>query len=312
MALHVIVGAGAVGVATARLLAERGDQVRLVSRGGSGPEHPSVERVAADATDSAALTRIAQGAVALHNCAAPPYHRWTSEWPPLSAALLDTAEASGAVLVSAGNLYLYGPVDGPLTEELPARPAGPKARVRARMWQDALARHEAGRIRTADVRASDHLGAGSQSMLTGAVLPQVLAGKRASVPADLDAPRTWTAAADVARTLVAVADDERTWGRAWHVPSVAPLSVREVVTRACAVADAPPPRLSTMPALVLWLGGLGNPLVRELRETQYQFRKPFVMDSSAATAALGITPTPIEESLAETIHGLQPALPVVE
>jgi nucleoside-diphosphate-sugar epimerase len=304
VALHVVVGAGAVGTATARLLADRGDHVRLVSRRGTGPEHPSVERVAADATDSAVLARLAPGAVALYNCAAPPYHRWTLDWPPLAAAFLDAAEASGAVLVSAGNLYLYGPVDGPLTEDLPARPAGPKARVRARMWQDALARHEAGRIRTADVRASDHIGAGSQSMLTLAVLPRVLAGKRASVPADLDAPHTWTAVPDVARTLVAVADDEQAWGRAWHVPSVPPLSVREVVTRACALADAPPPRLSTMPAPVLWLGGLGNPLVRELRETQYQFRRPFVMDSAAVTAALGVSPAPIEESLAETVRGM--------
>lgn len=306
MALHVVVGAGAVGVATARLLADRGDRVRLVSRRGTGPEHPSVERVTADATDAAALARLAQGAAALHNCAAPPYHRWTLDWPPLAAALLAAAEASGAVLVSAGNLYLYGPVDGALTEELPVRPAGPKARVRARMWQDALTRHEAGRIRTADVRASDHLGAGTQSLLTAAVLPKVLAGRRASVPADLDAPHTWTAVADVARTLVAVADDERAWGQAWHVPSGPPLSIREVAARACALVDAPPPRLSTMPALVLWLGGLGNPLVRELRETQYQFRRPFVMDSSAATRALGISATPIEESLAETVRGVAP------
>jgi nucleoside-diphosphate-sugar epimerase len=307
VALHVIVGAGAVGVATARLLAARGDLVRLVSRRGTGPEHPSVELVAADATDSAALARLAHGAITLYNCAAPPYHRWPSEWPPLAAALLDAAEASGAVLVSAGNLYLYGPVDRPLTEDLPPRPVGHKARVRAQIWQDALARHEAGRIRTADVRAGDHVGAGAQSLLTLAVLPRVLAGERALVPADLDAPHTWTAIADVARTLVAVADDERTWGRAWHVPSVPPLSIRQVVTRVCAVADAPPPRLSTMPAAVLWLGGLANPLVRELRETQYQFRAPFVMDSSAATPALGITATPIEETLAETVHGLTPA-----
>jgi nucleoside-diphosphate-sugar epimerase len=304
VALHVVVGAGAVGLATARLLAARGERVRLVSRRGAGPEYPSVERVAADATDSAALARHASGAVALYNCAAPPYHRWPQEWPPLAGALLDAAEECGAVLVSAGNLYLYGPVDGPLTEDLPARPAGHKARVRARIWQDALARHEAGRIRTADVRASDHLGAGSVSLLTAAVLPRVLAGRRASVPADLDAPHTWTAVADVARTLVAVADDEGAWGRAWHVPSVPPLSVREVATRACALADAPPPRLSTMPAPVLWLGGLGNPLVRELRETQYQFRGPFVMDSSAATAALGVTATPIEETLAGTVSGM--------
>jgi hypothetical protein len=88
---------------------------------------------------------------------------------------------------------------------------------------------------------------------------------------------------------------------------VPPLSVRELTIRACALAAAPPPRLSTMPGFVLWLGGIGNPLVRELRETQYQFRRPFVMDSTAATGALGITPTPIEESLAETVRGLASA-----
>jgi nucleoside-diphosphate-sugar epimerase len=62
-----------------------------------------------------------------------------------------------------------------------------------------------------------------------------------------------------------------------------------------------------MPGFVLWLGGLGDPLVRELRETQYQLRRPFVMDSTAATAALGITATPIEESLTETVRGVAPA-----
>ncbi len=40
MALHVIVGAGPVGTATANLLAERGEQVRVVTRRGTGPEHP--------------------------------------------------------------------------------------------------------------------------------------------------------------------------------------------------------------------------------------------------------------------------------
>jgi 2-polyprenyl-6-methoxyphenol hydroxylase-like FAD-dependent oxidoreductase len=39
MALHVIVGAGPVGGATASLLAERGERVRIVSRHGAGPEH---------------------------------------------------------------------------------------------------------------------------------------------------------------------------------------------------------------------------------------------------------------------------------
>jgi hypothetical protein len=49
------------------------------------------------------------------------------------------------------------------------------------------------------------------------------------------------------------------------------------------LAGVPAPRLSAMPYPVLWLGGLVNPMARAVRETQYQFRKPFVLDSTAAT-----------------------------
>jgi nucleoside-diphosphate-sugar epimerase len=307
MSLHVIVGAGPVGSATARLLANQGEQVRVVTRRGTGPDHPAVERVAADVTDRPVLARLCVGAAALYNCASPPYHRWSVDWPPLAAAFLGASRDSGAVLVSTGNVYGYGPVDGAMTEQHPLRATGTKGRVRAKMWTDALAAHDSGELRTADVRSSDYLGAGTQSMLTMAVLPKVLAGARVRVPADLDAPHSWTYVGDVARTLVAVAADQNAWGRAWHVPSVAPVSLRDLTARACELADAPAPRLSTMPTAVLWLGGLGNPLVRELRETQYQVRRPFVLDSSAATAAFGIQPIPLDVALRETIAGLRDA-----
>ena len=305
MSLHVIVGAGPVGSATARRLAERGEHVRIVTRRGSGPEHPSIDRVAADASDGPALARHCEGATALYNCANPPYHRWAIEWPPLAAALLGAARSSGAVLLTVGNLYGYGPVDGPMTEQLPLKSTGAKGRVRAQMWNDALAAHQAGEIRTAEVRGSDYLGAGTQSLFTVGVLPRLVEGKRAYAPVDLDAPHSWTYVGDVARTLIAIADNENAWGRAWHVPTNPPLSMRELSERASAVAGAPAPRLSTMPGAVLWLAGLASPMIRELRETQYQFRKPFVLDSSAATEALGIKPSPIDAALAESIAPLR-------
>src|SRR5262245_66204399 len=107
MARHVIVGAGAVGTATATLLAERGEQVRVITRRGTGPEHPAIERVAADATDAARLSELAGGAAALYNCASPLYHRWHTDWPPLASALLTAAERSGAVLATTSHLYGY-------------------------------------------------------------------------------------------------------------------------------------------------------------------------------------------------------------
>jgi nucleoside-diphosphate-sugar epimerase len=168
------------------------------------------------------------------------------------------------------------------------------------MWQDALAAHQAGRIRMTEVRGSDYLGAGTQTLVTLLVVPKVLAGRRANVPADLAAAHSWTYVGDVGRTLVAAAADERAWGRAWHVPSQPPESIRALAARLAELAGAPAPRLATMPPPVLWLGGLFDPTVRELRETAYQFRRPFVLDSSAATATFGIQPTPLDTALRET------------
>ncbi len=304
MSLHVIVGAGPVGSATARLLADRGDQVLVVTRSGTGPEHPAVERVAADATDPDALGRLCTDATALYNCAATPYHRWATDWPPLAAAILTAAERSGAVLATASNVYGYGPVDGPMTERTPLRATSVKGRVRIGMWHDALAAHQDGRVRATEVRGSDYLGAGTQSLLTAQVFPRVLAGRRVSVPADLDAPHSWTYVGDVARALVTCAGDERAWGHPWHAPTAPPVSIRDLATRACALAGAPAPRLSTMPGPVFWLGGLTNPLVRALRETQYQFRHPFVVDSTTTTKTFDLAPTPLPGSLHETVQPL--------
>ncbi|AXH90643.1 NAD-dependent epimerase/dehydratase family protein [Micromonospora aurantiaca (nom. illeg.)] len=308
MALHVIVGAGPVGTATARLLAERGERVRVVTRRGTGPEHPAIERVAADAADADRLAALTEGADALYNCANPQYHTWPTDWPPLAAALLTAAERSGAVLATVGNLYGYGPVDAPMTEATPLAATGVKGRVRNRMWADALAAHRAGRARVTEVRGSDYIGLGGTS-LPMMVLPKVLAGQRVFLPVAWDAPHTWTYVGDVARTLVAAATDPRAWGRAWHVPSAPPMSMRALADRAAKRAGAPAPRLTRMPYPVLWLGGLADPFAREMRETAHQFAGPFVMDSTAASETFGIEGTPLDRVVDEMVTGLRAAAP---
>ncbi|MFG2065533.1 NAD-dependent epimerase/dehydratase family protein [Micromonospora tulbaghiae] len=308
MALHVIVGAGPVGTATARLLAERGERVRVVTRRGTGPEHPAIERVAADAADADRLTALSEGADALYNCANPEYHTWPTDWPPLAAALLTAAERSGAVLTTVGNLYGYGPVDAPMTEATPLAATGVKGRVRNRMWADALAAHRAGRARITEVRGSDYIGLGGKS-LPMMVLPKVLAGQRVFLPVAWDEPHTWTYVGDVARTLVAAATDPRAWGRAWHVPSAPPMSMRALADRAAERAGAPAPRLTRMPYPVLWLGGLADPFAREMRETAHQFAGPFVMDSTAASETFGIEGTPLDRVVDEMVTGLRAAAP---
>ncbi|MFE4479468.1 MULTISPECIES: NAD-dependent epimerase/dehydratase family protein [Streptomycetaceae] len=305
MSFHLVVGHGPAGAATARLLAEQGHEVRVATRTGRpvGPAVPGVEHLPLDASDPAALARAARGAVAVHGCAAPPLPQWARLWPALSASLCAAAEESGAVLVMLGNLYGYGPVAGPLTEDLPLAATGPKGRVRAAAWERARALHEAGRIRAVEVRASDFFGPGvtEGGHLAARVMPNLLKGRPVATLGDPDAPHSWTYLPDVARAMAELAGEERAWGRAWHVPTAPPLSVRAMVERLAAEAGGGPVPVRRLPAAALAVAGLFSPLLRELRETRYQFDRPFTVDCSAYEAAFTVRATPLEEQLRATV-----------
>lgn len=303
MAVHLVVGAGPVGSTIARLLLERGENVRVATRRGFGPE--GSERLTLDAADAPALAAAATGAMAIYNCVNPPYNRWPTDWPPIADALISAAEVSGAVLVTAGNLYPYGEVTRPMVEGLPDSSTGTKGRVRAEMTRGTMGAHRAGRIRAVEVRAGDYLG--GDGMLSAIVVPALLKGRTAMVPADLDAPHTWTNVEDVARLMVTVAADEQAWGRIWHVPSARPASVREI-SQIAADQLGKPLKLRAMPYPMLWLAGVFNAFVRELRETQHQFRAPYVMDSQEAQRTFGLRPAPLADSVALDLTRSAPAV----
>jgi nucleoside-diphosphate-sugar epimerase len=304
---HLIVGAGTVGSTTAALLAERGEHVLLVSRSGSGPELPGVERVAADASDADGLAMLAEGAAAVYNCANPDYTRWPTDWPPIAHALIVAAERSGAVLATVSNLYAYGPVVGPITEQTPLGATGEKLSVRKQMWLDVLAAHEAGRIRATEVRGSDYILANDQSAMGDRMLSKLVAGKNIQVIGATDEPHTWTSTQDVARLLVTVAADERAWGKAWHVPSNEPRTQRQVVLDYARLGGIKEPKVSSTPAVMLKAVGLFMPVVRELKATAYQWDRPFVMDSSAAQETFGLHPEDWDGLLSRTLSDYRSA-----
>jgi nucleoside-diphosphate-sugar epimerase len=163
------------------------------------------------------------------------------------------------------------------------------------MWQDALAAHQAGRIRATEVRASDYVEA--NSLLSSAIGKPLLAGSRGYSPWPLDVPHSWTSIADCARALAAVATDEQALGQAWLVPTNPALTVRQLATRFTEVNGAPKAKLAPIPYPAMWTLGLFSPMIKELRTTRYQFTSPFVIDSSATTEAFGLEPTPMDVAL---------------
>ncbi len=305
--LHLVLGAGPVGRATAVLLAGRGHDVVLASRSGSGPQVPGVRRLALDATDAPALTRAASGAAVIYNCMNPgDYTRWEQEWPPLQTAMLAAAASTGAVLATVSNLYMHGPQrqDSVLTPEAPEDGTDHKGRLRASMDREALVAHRSGRIRTVIVRASDYVGAGVGANGMGTrLVPGALAGKRAVFLGDPDQPHSWTDVADVAATVVAAAADPRAHGRIWFAATNPPRTQRELLAEVLAAVGKPMVKTSRIPAWALRSLAVAVPFARELQGVQYQFTGPWVIDSAATERELGIAPTPWAEVLHRTATG---------
>lgn len=301
MSKHVIVGAGQIGSLLAGRLVAEGHEVTVVSRSGSGPA--GVTKVAASAADEARLTRITRGADVLYNCVNPRYHRWTQDWPPMADAMLGAAQSTGAALTILAPVYSYGPVDRPMTEDLPLTGPTVKGGVRARMWADALAAHRAGKVRVTELRASDYYGPGvrDQGHVGERFFPPLLAGKPATYLHDPGVARSWTYVHDVAAALAMAGSDERAYGRPWHIPTAAPVSARELADTAAAIAGTAPARIRRLPYWVQDVVGLASPMMREMKEMRYQFDRPFVLDSSDFQTTFGQRPTPLDDGLAQTV-----------
>jgi len=246
---HLVVGAGPVGRHVAQLLAARGSEVTVATRSGTDTGIEGVEHVALDASDPDALSAAADSVSVLYNCANPAdYTTWERFWPPLAAAFLVAAERSGAVYAITGNLYPYGPVDVPMTEAMPDAATDHKGRLRATVWADAKALHDAGRIRTVEVRGSDYMGTGvgANGHITRQ-MPRALEGRRAWVFNRKDVPHTFTDVLDTARLLIAAAEDQTAHGRVWHVPSNPPRTQEQAINDVLNSVGKPGVKVSEIP-----------------------------------------------------------------
>ncbi|GMA23799.1 hypothetical protein GCM10025864_15580 [Luteimicrobium album] len=155
----VIAGAGPIGTTVARRYVDQGTPVRVLTRSGSGLDHPLVERRRVDVTDAAALADAVQDAEIIHFCIhASAYDAkvWARELPTAERTVLAAAEAAGAVVVFPESLYAFD-TSGTVTEATRHDAVGGKPGVRAQL----LAARAASPVPTASVVASDYFGPGA-------------------------------------------------------------------------------------------------------------------------------------------------------
>jgi nucleoside-diphosphate-sugar epimerase len=301
--LHVVFGAGPLGLALLRALEARKLRTRLVTRGGKraiGSATP-FEWFEADATDSRSAQRACAGATVVYHCAGAPYHRWGQLLPKMMDGIAGAARVADAKLIYADNLYLYGKITGPMTEDLPSNPNSRKGRVRAQLADRLLEAHSRGALRAAIGRGSDFFGPNVLLSHAGnRLFPQALAGKSVDVLGDPDRLHSFTFIDDFASALAVLGEREQALGRAWHVPTAQALTHRAFIERVYRLAGTEP-KLRAVPRAMVSLLAVVDPTLREVKEMLYQFEEDFVVDSSRFTETFGLAPTPLDDAIGSTL-----------
>ena len=301
VAMYVVTGAGPIGWTIAEHLAGQGKNVRILTRSGSGPDHPLVEKLRVDVSDPVALGQILDGASAVFHCIHGSAYRakaWAAELPEAERVVMDAAVAAGAVVVFPESLYSYSEPDKIITESSPREEAGGKRGIRTALLK-ARAAHPAD---TVSVVAGDYFGPRARLAHAGErMVPLVLSGKTVQVLGSADQPHSFTYVPDLAAAMVTAAQRPELWNSVLHAPTLPPLTMREIATAFATAAGLPAPKLSVVPGWLLRTLGLASTDMRELAEMLYQFERPFVMDSSASERLLGFGPTPLTEAAAATV-----------
>lgn len=300
--LHVVFGAGQVGRALAQHLVTRGKAVRVVSRSGTAPA--GTEGRSADALDAAAARTAATGASHIYNVLNAPYSavQWAATFPRLQDNLIAAAGASDAKLVVLENIYMLGRPDGaPLTEQTPVRPASRKGEVRARLTEALFAAHAAGRAQVVSGRASHFVGPGvTQSTIGEVFFKAARKGGKVPVFGNLEARHSFSYVPDVAAGLAALgAAGDNVLGRAWMLPTLEAVPVRDVYARTLA-AMGTGAFVKRVPSFMMRPLSWFIPILRELIEMRYEWESDYVVDSSAIRQHLGVIATPLEDALAAT------------
>jgi nucleoside-diphosphate-sugar epimerase len=299
--MQTILGAnGVIGRELSRNLSASTDRIRQVSR---SPRRVNVgdETFPADLLDPTATAQAIAGSDVAYLVAGLQYDTavWREQWPRIMRNVIDGCKRHGSRLVFFDNVYAYGRVDGPMTEETPFNPCSRKGEVRARIATMLLDEIRSGNLQAMIVRAADFYGPGAvQSFPHATVFERLKAGKTPQWVGDAKAVHTFTYTPDAGHAASVLGQSAEAYGQTWHVPTTTePLTGRDFVHLACELTRRPY-KMQRAPRWMLWLMGLFVPVLRENDEMMYQFEHDYRFDSGKIQAVYGLEPTPYRWGIA--------------
>jgi len=302
---YTIIGAGgAIGTPLAQELLKNGNPVRLLSRSGKTMEGAESRKV--DVFNPQELTEGIRGSKVAYLLVGLDYNAklWQEKWPVVMQNTINACKETGVPLVFFDNVYMYGPVQGKMTEETPFNPSSKKGAVRAKIANMLLEAMQRGEVTASIARSADFYGpwADEKSMFFQTVFKNFSEGKKAQWLGNPAMAHTMSYTIDCAKALVTLADDPSSFNQTWHLPSKnPPLIPTDLIKLAANEMGVPYKGVQAAPKWLVRIIGLFVPIMKEMVEMVYQNEQVYWFDSSKFEQKYGFAPTSYEEGIRETV-----------
>lgn len=298
-----ILGAGgAISNELGKLLADSATPFRLVSKK-AVPDSAAIQVISADLTKLDQTVEATRGASIVFLTAGLQYNHkaWAEFWPRIMNNTIEACKRAGARLVFFDNVYMYGRVHGPMMETTPFTPCSRKGEIRAQLATALAGQWQAGNLTAMIARCADFYGPGAAHGIPNVLLFEPYSkGQSAMCLVRDDMPHSYTYTPDAALALLTLTTRESAWNQTWHLPTApAPLTGKQFIL-AAAEAMNTRPKYRVLSPLLVRIGGIFNPMVREIHEMLYQNDSPYIFDSQKFAQAFGMAATPYDQGIRAT------------
>jgi nucleoside-diphosphate-sugar epimerase len=297
--VNAILGAGGpVANELAAILTARNTPLRLVGR--SPKPLAGAEVFAADLADREQTVAAVSGSSVAYLLVGLKYDLavWRELWPRIIANTIAACKRAQARLIFFDNVYMYGRVDGPMTEQTPYAPCSKKGAIRAQIATTLMDEVKAGDLTAMIARSADFYGPRTPHGVPNVLVFEPFAkGATASWLVNATVPHSLTFTPDAARGMAMLAERKSAWNQVWHLPTAPhPPTGKEFIEMAAA-AFGVSPKYHVLNKPILRVVGFFDPAVRESGEMLYQSDAPYVFDSTRFVEEFGFAGTPYSEGV---------------
>jgi nucleoside-diphosphate-sugar epimerase len=258
------------------------NDIRLVSRNPKAVTGKE-ELVPADLTSAEQVMKAVKGSDVVYLTAGLQYNIkvWQEQWPLLMRNVINACKENNSKLVFFDNVYMYGKVFGPMTEETPFNPCSHKGEVRAKIATMILDEVAKGSLTALIARAADFYGPETyNSFLNMMVFENMKKGKSAQLMISKNLKHSFTYTPDAGKATALLGNTPSAYNQTWHLPTdMRVLNTQQIVEIAAKELNMKA-KITVLPKLMIQMAGLFNPIIKESVEMLYQYDSDYIFDSN--------------------------------